>query len=282
VFAAWLTWGISLTTTPGADTETYQVASSALYEVGNPYLVNSERFFEEHYRYPPLLAMVWPLLAPVWYPIVTTGWLVVLWVRFREAGPWGLLLPLALFGTWALSLVSGNAAGLVTGALALVPVHRRGGAVAAAAATWLKVFPAVAILWYVGRRDWEALRWFGVTFGLLGLMQLPWLEEWVAYSTSDLAQYPRLGLSSLALGPVVWIGATLAFAVATVVYARSSRGWLYAVLTILAASPRLLLADFTTLLAHPTLLTPKFSDDADDSSRASEGDPVRGTPRSTA
>jgi hypothetical protein len=150
---------------------------------------------------------------------------------------------------------------LLIGALALVPFYRRGGAVAAGLLTWVKVVPLVVAVYYVGRRDWQALRWYGVTFVVLGLVQLPWLDEFVRYSTSALAAYPSPGLSPLALGFYVWIVVAAAFSVATFALARErDAGWLLALLTMLASSPRLLLPSFALLLAHPTLFTPTFED----------------------
>jgi hypothetical protein len=246
---AWLTyllWPANLS--PAADFETYDRGGRFLYSAGNPYAANAGIFFEHHYRYPPLLAMTMPVLKYMWFPLCVAAWAYVLWERWRAAKWVGMLLPLLLVGVLVQQVVVGNASAIMVAALIAVPVHRRAGAVGLAVASWLKLYPALGLLWYVGRRDWEALRWFAVTFVVLGLVQTPWLAEFVRYSLSD-AAWVSAQYSLRALGPVVWIGATAVLACVTILKARSELGWLYALITMLAAIPRLNVLVLVPLLA---------------------------------
>ena len=68
-------WYLSGTTQIGADLETYQRAGDALYTTGNPYAYNDQVPEDYRYRYPPLLAMVIPVLGwpPLWFAIRIAG-----------------------------------------------------------------------------------------------------------------------------------------------------------------------------------------------------------------
>ena len=57
---AWMLWG---TTDIGADLATYQRAGEALWTTGDPYADNAEMPADYRYLYPPLLAMVIPVLV---------------------------------------------------------------------------------------------------------------------------------------------------------------------------------------------------------------------------
>jgi hypothetical protein len=252
-----ITWVLGLAI--GSDFHTYDAAAAAFRSSGNPYAANVGRFFEAHYRYPPLLAIVWPVVRWAWFPLCSLAWGLAFWLRWRRHGGWGLLLPVLLFGLWFQSLLVGNATALAVGALALVPRYRRAGAVASAVATWLKLFPVVVVLYYLGRRDWEALRWYAGTFLLLGIIQAPWIGSFVDYSSSPLSAYPSPGLSALRLGWLVFGVVALVATTSAYVTARSRYGWTIALVAMLAISPRLLVTTFALLLADPDLFVPTFT-----------------------
>ena len=65
-------WYLSDTTQAGADLATYQRAGDALYTTGDPYAYNDQVPEDYRYRYPPLLAMVIPVLGwpPLWFAII--------------------------------------------------------------------------------------------------------------------------------------------------------------------------------------------------------------------
>lgn len=249
---AWLANFVADTTFIAADYHVYREAGDALYETGDPYSANPPvTKFESHYRYPPLLAMLMPLLpAGVWFPLLILAWASPIWLGWKRLGPDGLLLPLLLAGCWIQLLLNGNAQAFIVAALCLVPISRRGGAVAAAAATWVKIHPAFVVLWYIGRRDWGAFRWYAGTFVALGLIQLPWLGEFLAYAGSPQAWVPAQ-LSLRSAGPALWILAIGISAFLTLRFARDERGWFFALVTQMLALPRANLSNLITLLLPP-------------------------------
>jgi hypothetical protein len=238
----------------GVDLHTYQNAHVALASKGNPYALNPEqRAFEDHYRYPPLLALLVPP-AVVWYPLLVFASALPFWLGWRQSGLIGIMIPLLLLGCTIENLGHGNAQALVVAALCLVPVTRRGGAIAVAYASWLKLYPALVIFWYLGRRDWEALRWFGGAWLILGLMQLPWLGDFIAYATSSQDAIPaEASLRDLGLG--VWIGVCVALALLTIRQADHQLGWILALLLQIASLPRVNINSLTNLI--PACITPE-------------------------
>jgi hypothetical protein len=186
-----------------------------------------------------------------WYPALTAATLLPIAIRYRERGPAGLVLPLLLTVSWAQMLLNGNAQGFAVAALALVPYTGVLGAVAAATATWVKVFPAVVLVWYLARRAWRPLLAFIATFILLGLIQLPWLGHFFRYTLS-----PAGGLVAAIPWPnVPWVLAVLAVATTAYVQARRGDGWTAAVILALIAIPRIFVPYFSILLAAPRLLS---------------------------
>ena len=241
-------------TAPGADLETYRRAGMDLVLNGNPYASSALLPTDYQYRYPPLLAVLIPVLGwpPLWYALMATAAAVPIWVAYRQAGPAGLLPAALLVGPWGQQLLNGNVQPLVVGLLVLVPLHRRAGAVGLAVATMLKLHPALGIVWYAGRRDWVALRWYGAAVAVLLFVQAPWLGHFVDYYLTDPASTDVIpGMSLRALGPVVWVVGSVALAVAAFRWADTRYGWLLATLLQLAALPRVLLVNLALLLAAP-------------------------------
>jgi hypothetical protein len=237
---------------PLADQRVYVDASRSLFEEGDPYARNAGLHFEHHYRYPPMLALAMPVLRWIWFPLLALGLAVPLILRFRTGGLRGLLFPIHLGGTLLGNLVNGNAQGVVMGLTSLAPIARIGPPLVAVAA-WIKLYPALVVVWWLGRRDLVALRRFGITFVALGLVQLPWLPEFVEYSRTQTGIPSQLSLRSL--GPVVWVMAIAALAVVTFVRARREDGWRWCVLLQVVTLPRLLVYNLPLLLMDPRLAT---------------------------
>ncbi|MDQ3880360.1 MAG: hypothetical protein M3295_04735 [Chloroflexota bacterium] len=241
-------------TAPGADLDTYRRAGRDLWELGNPYASAASLPQDYQYRYPPLLAMVIPALGwpPLWYAVMALATAVPIALAYRHAGPAALLPAALLIGPWLQVLVNGNVQPVVVATLALVPLHRRAGAIGLALATMLKLHPALAVVWYAGRRDWSALRWYAAALVVLLLVQAPWLDDFVAYYLADPAATDmRAGMSLRAIGPLVWVAGTVALGVVAFRWADSRYGWLLATLLQLAALPRVLLVNLALLLASP-------------------------------
>ena len=81
-------WYLSGTTSPGADLATYQRAGEALYTTGNPYAANVGVPEDYVYRYPPLLAMVIPVLGwpPLWFTLIGFATVVPMVVATASPG----------------------------------------------------------------------------------------------------------------------------------------------------------------------------------------------------
>jgi hypothetical protein len=247
-------WYLADTTSTGADLATYQRAGEALWTTGNPYAANADVPEDYRYRYPPLLAMVIPVLGwpPLWYTFIALATVVPMVVGYRVSGPAGLLPAALLIGAWGQQLLNGNVQAFVVALLAIVPLTRGAGAIGLALATMLKIHPALAVVWYVGRGEWRLLGWYAAALAVLTLVQLPWLPEMIAfYLTDPVATETIPGMSLRALGVVPWVLGTVAVGVAALWFARTRYGWLLATVLQLVALPRVLLVNLALLLAAP-------------------------------
>jgi len=247
------TFVLHITTDPLADVHAYYDAGSRL-NAGLPlYAQPATTDDAAFYRYPPLLAIAFRPLAllpfgaaaAIWEIVVVAslaGTLVVLGTR-RET-TWIVAAILALPIVW--SVVIGQAQVPVTLLLAIASPW------SVALAANIKLFPALAALYWVGRRDARALLQFGIATGVLVLAQLV-IEP---RATLDFVQ--QLGLSQVgsvanispyAWSPLLWaLLVVLGIAVALRL-APSRYGWAAAVAVSVLASPRLLTYQLMTLLA---------------------------------
>ncbi len=247
-------WYLAGTTAVGADLATYQRAGDALWTSGDPWSATASVPEDFRYRYPPLLAMVIPVLGwpPLWYALIAAATVVPMIVGYRVAGPAGLLPAALLVGAWGQQLLNGNAQAFVVALLAIVPFTGRVGAVGIALATMLKLHPALAVVWYLGRREWANLGWFAAAMAVLLLIQLPWLPAMLVFYLNDPAATETIpGMSLRAIGVVPWIVGTAAFGVIAIAFASSRYGWLLATVLQLVALPRVLLVNLALLLAAP-------------------------------
>jgi hypothetical protein len=247
-------WYLADTTSIGADLATYQRAGDALWTTGDPYASAASVPEDYRYRYPPLLAMVIPVLGwpPLWFALIAAATLVPIVVAWRVAGPAGLLPVALLIGAWGQQLLNGNAQAFVVALLAVVPFAGSAGAVGLALATMLKLHPALGIVWYVGRREWRPLAWYVAAMAVLALVQLPWLPAMVRFYLTDATATETIpGMSLRVLGVVPWVAGTIAMAVAATWFARTRYGWLLATVLQLVALPRVLLVNLALLLAAP-------------------------------
>ena len=153
---------------------------------------------------------------------------------------------------WGQQLLNGNAQAFVVAILVLVPFTGRYGAMGMAVATMIKIHPILALVWFVGRRDWNGVAWYAAAMAVLIVVQLPWWPAMIDfYLTTRLRPRPSPGMSLRAIGPVAWIGGTAAVGVAALWFARGRYGWLLATILQLVALPRVLLVNLALLLAAP-------------------------------
>ena len=260
------------TTVIGQDLATYQRAGELLWSGENPYSGQSDLGQENQYRYPPLLAMVIPVLGwpPLWYGLLAVATAATIWLWYRTAGLPGLLVPALLIGAWGQQLLNGNSQAIVVWLLAITPLVFGGrigssrlapavGPTALAIATMLKIHPVIGLVWFAGRRDWRAIGLYAAACAVLLLVQLPWLGDFIDYYLNDPAAAETIpGMSLRAIHPVVWVvGFVVVLAVAWR-YAGTRYGWLLATVAQLVALPRVLLVNLALLLAAP--LPPRRND----------------------
>jgi hypothetical protein len=242
------------TTVIGQDLATYQRAGELLWSGENPYAGQSDLGQEAQYRYPPLLAMVIPVLGwpPLWYGLLALATAATIWLWYRTAGITGLLVPALLVGAWGQQLLNGNSQAIVVWLLAITPLSARYGPPALALATMLKIHPVIGLVWFAGRRDWRGIGVYGLAAGLLLLVQLPWLGEFVTYYLTDPAASETIpGMSLRAIHPAVWMVGIIVALVLAWRYAGTRYGWMLNIVAQLVVLPRVLLVNLALLLAAP-------------------------------
>lgn len=238
---------------PLADVHAYYDAGARL-NAGLPlYPADANPDAAEFYRYPPLLAICFRPLALLPFSAAAGIWelflfgclFATLWrVGLRSRWTWVAAAVLASPMAWTMAI--GQAQTLVT-------------LLTAVAAPWslalaanVKLFPALAALWWVGRRDWRALRGFLAWAGALVLLQLV-LEpvNTVAFlRVTNLEQVGNVAnISPYAISPLAWAGLVVVGVVVTLRLAPTRLGWPAAVVLSTFAAPRLLTYMFSTLIA---------------------------------
>lgn len=252
------------TTVIGQDLATYQRAGELLWSGENPYSGQSNLGQENQYRYPPLLAMVIPVLGwpPLWYGLLGVATAATIWLWYRTAGLAGLLVPALLVGAWGQQLLNGNSQAIVVWLLAITPLvggtslggraSMALGPMALAVATMLKIHPVIGLVWFAGRRDWRAIGLYTAACAVLLLVQLPWLGDFIDYYLNDPAAAETIpGMSLRAIHPAVWVLGFLVVLALAWRYAGTRYGWLLATVAQLVALPRVLLVNLALLLAAP-------------------------------
>ena len=255
LIALFLTYATVATTPPlqvGQDLRVYQIAGQGLYAQGSPYVNGPDGPEEMQYRYPPLLAILAPALTfePVWFTLMVLGALWPFLLAYRSAGLVAVALPLAVVGPTLHGILSGNIQPLTNGMWAAVPFYSRWGPVLLASIVWVKVWPLVSVLYWLGRREWRSLYRFTWAMALIGAVQLPWLDDWIRYWLSPEAAYTRGGFAiQVFFGPAAWVVATIVIVVIAVVAARTRFGWALTIVLHFAANPRWFMPSLSSFAA---------------------------------
>jgi hypothetical protein len=242
-----------ITTDPLADVRAYYGAATRL-NAGLPlYPERQDVNGPTAYFYPPLFAMLFrplallpiELAAAIWGTIVLLSFLATLWLLgIRRRATW---LAVGILGVpIGFTLAVAQAHALVTLLLTI------GSPFGIALAANIKLFPLLAGVWFVGRRDWSRFRTLALwTAGLIAVQlvlepqaTMDYLRAlgpgWVGENTN----YSPYGIS-----PVLWavlLGAGLLLALRL---APTRWGWAAAVSLATLAPPRLPIYMFMGLLA---------------------------------
>jgi Glycosyltransferase family 87 len=249
----WELW-IHLTTDPINDARAYYEAATRLNHGQPLYPAGVDPSTNQAYLYPPLLAILFRPLATLPYYVFAITWEIVVVGTFvmtiRQLG--GGFRTYAAIGI--LGVPIGWAIGVGQAHVPMTLLLAIGQPWSIAAATNIKLFPALIALYWIGRRDWQSF------FAFLGYLLLFGLFQLLLEPTGTIAFVNGgVGLGQLGevrnLSPYVW-GSPYLWAVlvllgilVTTALARTRYGWAAAVTLATLAPPRLLLYMFTGLLA---------------------------------
>jgi hypothetical protein len=242
-----------LATDPLADARAYYDAATRLNHGAPLYPPGQNVNDNTAYFYPPLFAILFRPLAGlpfgvaagIWEAVVIASFLATLWilgVRRRET--W---LAVGLLGIpigWTLAIAQAQA--LVTLLLTI------GTPLGIAVAANIKLFPLLAGLWFLGRRDWRRVgalaAWIAALVGVQFLLE--------PQATIDYVHALGLGwvgeirnISPYAISPLLWLVLFAGGVVLALRLAPTRVGWAAAVTLSTLAPPRLLSYMLMGLLA---------------------------------
>jgi len=243
---------LHLATDPLVDVHAYYDAGARL-NAGQPLYVQAVGTDDPaFYRYPPLLAIAFRPLALLPFPAAALIWeallvaLLALTIARLGTGrrTWMALGMLALPTVW--SLMIGQAQVAVTLLMSV------GAPWALALATNLKLLPALAAIWWIGRRDLRSLGWFAAWLVGLAILQLV-LEPAGTLAFPGFLRLDQVGdvanVSPYVVSPWLWAALVAAGVVVAWRLAPTRWGWPAAVALGVLASPRLLVYQLSSLVA---------------------------------
>lgn len=241
---------------PLADARPYYEAASRLNQGLPLYPPGLDPNQNRIYLYPPMFAV---LLRP--FALLPYEWFALLWELAVVASFVALLRHLGVRrqSTWiAVGLLGIPIGWALTIAQAHVPMTlliALGQPWSIAVAANLKLFPALIVLYWLGRREWQSAAAFLIWAGLLAVAQL------ILEPGGSIAYVKQLGVEQLGepgvlrnfspftVSPVLWIVLLFVGCALTIVAARYRWGWAVAVTFATLAPPRLLVYMLTGLLA---------------------------------
>lgn len=243
---------LHLTTDPLADVRAYYDAGARL-NAGLPLYIQAAGTNDaDFYRYPPLLAIAFRPLALLPYEQAAIIWeAVVIAATLLTFKRLGMREPVLLVGAWLAlpimwTVTIGQAQALITLFLAI------GSPWAVALAANIKIFPALAAIYWVGRREWRPLGLFAAW--MVGLVALQFVLE--PRATLDYLGFLSLdqvgdvvSISLYEISPILWVISLVVLAVIALRLAPTRWGWAAAVALSVFATPRLLTYQLSTLLA---------------------------------
>jgi hypothetical protein len=237
---------------PLADTRAYYDAARRLNEGQPLYAAAGDATTPTYYFYPPLLAILMRPFAGLPFHVFALGWEAVVVASFvallrRLGANRRTFIALGILG-----MPIGWAIGVAQAHVPLTLLLAIGQPWSIALATNIKLFPVLIVVWWLGRRQYQAV---GALAGwLLLLAFLQWLVEPAGstafFSAVGLDQTAGVrNLSPYAISPVLWAILAAGGGIAALLLAPTRWGWPAAVALATLASPRLLLYMLTGLLA---------------------------------
>lgn len=241
-----------LTTDPLGDVRAYYDAAHRL-NVGQPlYLAHGDPTSNTYYFYPPLVAILLRPLALLPYHAFAVLWEGVVVASFvallrRLGANRRTFIALGLLG-----MPIGWALGVAQAQLPMTLLMAIGQPWSIALAANIKLFPILIAVWWLGRRQYQAVAALTVWLVLLGLAQL------LLEPAGSIAFFSAVGptevagvqnLSPYLVSPLLWAGLLAAGIGAAIFLAPTRWGWPAAVALGTLASPRLLVYMLTSLLA---------------------------------
>jgi hypothetical protein len=249
----WELW-IHISSDPINDARAYYEAAKRLNEGRPLYPAGVDPSTNQAYLYPPLLAVVLRPFALLPYYVFAVAWEIVvvgtLFLLVRQLGGgarvWTAIGILGIPIGWAIGV--GQAHVPMTLLLAI------GQPWSVALAANIKLFPALIVLWWIGRKDWESVVAFAGWAFVIGVVQLllepagtlAFLQGGVGLD--QLGQVRNISPFVWA-SPLAWSAFLLVGVLVTIALARTRYGWAAAVTLATLAPPRLLVYMLTGLVA---------------------------------
>lgn len=244
---------IRLMADPLGDAHAYYEAANRLNAGIALYPPDADPDGNRIYLYPPLLAIAlrplallpYPAFALVWEGAVLASFALLLHrLGLNRRSTWLALGILGIPVGWALAIAQAHVP--LTLLLAL------GQPWSIAIAANIKLFPALAAVFWLGRRDYRSFILFLVWMLVLGLAQLV-IEPDASgsfFASVGLAQLGHVrNISPFVVSPILWALLLIAGTVVAARLAPSRWGWFAAVALATLSSPRLLVYMLMGLLA---------------------------------
>jgi hypothetical protein len=241
---------------PMADARAYFDAATRLNHGEALYPAGLDPNHNQIYLYPPLLAQLLRPLALLGYGPFSLIWELIVIATFvwllqhlgvRKRSTW---IAVGLLGVpigWALTIAQAH--------IPMTLLMALGQPWSIAIAANLKLFPILIALYWLGKRDWEALLAFLVWSALIVAAQLIVdLDNTLAFVKAvgfDQTGEPGVlrNFSIYTISPLAWLAALFVGCLAILAAARTRWGWAVAVTVATLAPPRLLVYMLTSLLA---------------------------------
>jgi len=243
---------LHLTTDPLADVRAYYDAARRLNEGRPLYAASGDATTPTYYFYPPMLAIVMRPFAGLPFHVFAVGWEAVVVASFaallrRLGANRRTFVALGILGMpigWALGVAQAH--------VPMTLLMAIGQPWSVALAANLKLFPVLVAVWWLGRREYQAIG------ALIGWLILLAFLQWLVEPNGSVAFFGAVGLdetagvrnlSPYAISPWLWAALGVAGGTAALFLAPTRWGWAAAVALATLASPRLLVYMLTSLLA---------------------------------